>query len=458
MRETVIEGETGRLLRRARARGAGRGRRWPSTRWPSTPRRAWPTRGASTPRQFRRGLRVRRRRSRSTGWARAARRGAGRHAARAAWRARCEPPRGRGRRAAGPRRRGPVGLHDPARLRPARRGADAGLGAADRRRPVALPRLLVELRARASRCCSRRWSSSSARRCCGGASCASRSTRPSPCSPSPTCAARRARAGRWARGWRWRGRWRGRAAPGPTRRRSRSRLGAPARSRAGAPLGAGALAGPGRLRAAGDRGGGGARSGARGAARGRGQRARGAARVALAAAAVAVLALAPFAIVAGGDDGRPGARVRLGAGPPAAALPAGLRRRLRPNKLLEFYLPAILVAGSALWAGWALVRRDGFALAPLVAVGRRLPARAHRRVPPRAAVGRPGHRAGVRGRPRDARAAARRARRGARARRRCTASSGGPGRRCTRPRWRRSRRRRPTACARRRPTPPRCAA
>ena len=27
------------------------------------------------------------------------------------------------------------------------------------------------------------------------------------------------------------------------------------------------------------------------------------------------------------------------------------------------------MAGSALWAGWALVRRDGFALAPLVAVG-----------------------------------------------------------------------------------------
>jgi hypothetical protein len=39
------------------------------------------------------------------------------------------------------------------------------------------------------------------------------------------------------------------------------------------------------------------------------------------------------------------------------------------NKLLEFYLPAILVAGSVVWAGWALVRRDGLALAPLLAVG-----------------------------------------------------------------------------------------
>jgi hypothetical protein len=29
-----------------------------------------------------------------------------------------------------------------------------------------------------------------------------------------------------------------------------------------------------------------------------------------------------------------------------------------PNKLLEFYLPAILVAGTAGWAAWALARRD----------------------------------------------------------------------------------------------------
>jgi glycosyltransferase involved in cell wall biosynthesis len=47
--------------------------------------------------QFRRGLPSSS--SHSTGWARAARRGAGRHAAPAAWRARCEPPRGRAPRA-----------------------------------------------------------------------------------------------------------------------------------------------------------------------------------------------------------------------------------------------------------------------------------------------------------------------------------------------------------------------
>ena len=94
-----------------------------------------------------------------------------------------------------------------------------------------------------------------------------------------------------------------------------------------------------------------------------------AARVALAAAAVAALALAPFAIVAGGAM----ADQVLG----FASL-QDLQRLPFPlhydgpfdlNKLLEFYLPAILVAGSALWAGWALARRDGIALAPLVAVG-----------------------------------------------------------------------------------------
>ena len=96
---------------------------------------------------------------------------------------------------------------------------------------------------------------------------------------------------------------------------------------------------------------------------------RGAARVALAATGVAALALAPFAIVAGGDM----ADQVLG----FASL-QDLQRLPFPldydggfdlNKLLEYYLPAILVAGSALWAGWALVRRDGFALAPLIAVG-----------------------------------------------------------------------------------------
>ncbi len=96
---------------------------------------------------------------------------------------------------------------------------------------------------------------------------------------------------------------------------------------------------------------------------------RGAARAVIAATAVAAIALAPFAIVAGGAM----ADQVLG-----FASIQDLQRLPFPldydggfdlNKLLEFYLPAILVAGSALWAGWALVRREGFALAPLVAVG-----------------------------------------------------------------------------------------
>jgi hypothetical protein len=95
----------------------------------------------------------------------------------------------------------------------------------------------------------------------------------------------------------------------------------------------------------------------------------GAGRVAMAATAVAVLSLAPFAIVAGG------AMVDQVLG--FASLqdlqrlpfPLDYDGGFDPNKLLEFYLPAVLLAGSALWAGWALVRRDGFALAPLIAVG-----------------------------------------------------------------------------------------
>ena len=100
-----------------------------------------------------------------------------------------------------------------------------------------------------------------------------------------------------------------------------------------------------------------------------GQRRRPVHRVALATIAVAVLALAPFAIVAGGDM----ADQVLG-----FASIQDLQRLPFPldydggfdlNKLLEFYFPAILLAGSAGWAVWALVRRDGLALAALVAVG-----------------------------------------------------------------------------------------
>jgi hypothetical protein len=94
-----------------------------------------------------------------------------------------------------------------------------------------------------------------------------------------------------------------------------------------------------------------------------------AARVVAAAVAVALIALAPFAIVAGG------AMVDQMVG--FASLqhlqrlpfPLGYDGSADPNKVLEFYFPAILVAGSALWAAWALARRDGAALAALLGVG-----------------------------------------------------------------------------------------
>ena len=95
----------------------------------------------------------------------------------------------------------------------------------------------------------------------------------------------------------------------------------------------------------------------------------GALRVAVAAAVVALVALAPFAIVAGGAM----ADQLLGFASvqdlQRLPFPLDYDGGLDPNKLLEFYLPAILVVGSAAWAGWALARRDGIALAPLLAVG-----------------------------------------------------------------------------------------
>ena len=95
----------------------------------------------------------------------------------------------------------------------------------------------------------------------------------------------------------------------------------------------------------------------------------GAARVAIAAAAVAAIALAPFAIVAGGAMADQVLGFASVQDLQRLPFPLDYDGGLDPNKVLEFYLPAILVAGTALWAGWALVRRDGFALAPLVAVG-----------------------------------------------------------------------------------------
>ena len=95
----------------------------------------------------------------------------------------------------------------------------------------------------------------------------------------------------------------------------------------------------------------------------------GAARVVAAAIAVAVVAIAPFAVVAGGAMADQ--VVGFASLQHLQRLPFPLRYHggADPNKLLEFYFPAILVAAGALWAGWAIVRRSGFVLAPLVVVG-----------------------------------------------------------------------------------------
>jgi hypothetical protein len=98
-------------------------------------------------------------------------------------------------------------------------------------------------------------------------------------------------------------------------------------------------------------------------------RERGAVRVAIAATAVAALALAPFAIAAGGAMADQVLGFASVQDVQRLPFPLNYDGGFDPNKLLEYYLPAILLAGSALWAAWALVRRDGFALAPLIAAG-----------------------------------------------------------------------------------------
>jgi hypothetical protein len=89
------------------------------------------------------------------------------------------------------------------------------------------------------------------------------------------------------------------------------------------------------------------------------------------AVGVAILVLLPFFVAAPGamlDDtvGFLGVQhlQRL-------PLPTHYRGGFDPNKLLEFYLPLILLAASALWAAWAAVRRPRWALAavPPLAVG-----------------------------------------------------------------------------------------
>jgi hypothetical protein len=95
----------------------------------------------------------------------------------------------------------------------------------------------------------------------------------------------------------------------------------------------------------------------------------GAARVAAAAVVVAAVALAPFVGVAGGSMADQVVGFASLQHLQRLPFPLHYHGGLDPNKLLEFYLPAILVAGSALWAAWALARRQGAALAALVAVG-----------------------------------------------------------------------------------------
>jgi hypothetical protein len=95
----------------------------------------------------------------------------------------------------------------------------------------------------------------------------------------------------------------------------------------------------------------------------------GATQVAAAAGAVALMALAPFVVVAGGSMADQVIGFASLQHLQRLPFPLDYDGGFDLNKILELYLPAILVAGSALWAAWALARRDGFALAALVAVG-----------------------------------------------------------------------------------------
>jgi hypothetical protein len=92
-------------------------------------------------------------------------------------------------------------------------------------------------------------------------------------------------------------------------------------------------------------------------------------RVVCAAVAVALVAFLPFLVVAGGD--MIDQVIGFASLQHLQRLPFPLHYHggLDPNKLLEFYLPLILVCGTAVWAVWALWRRSGFALAALLAVG-----------------------------------------------------------------------------------------
>jgi hypothetical protein len=93
-------------------------------------------------------------------------------------------------------------------------------------------------------------------------------------------------------------------------------------------------------------------------------------RAALGAAGAALVTVAPFVALAPGDawDDTLGflGRQHLQRLP----IPLQYRGGADPNKVLEFYLPVVLLAGTALWAGVSLARRRGdvlWLLAPLAA-------------------------------------------------------------------------------------------
>jgi hypothetical protein len=100
---------------------------------------------------------------------------------------------------------------------------------------------------------------------------------------------------------------------------------------------------------------------------------RAAARAALTGAAVALVLMAPVVIAAPGDFWDQTIGFALDEqGLQRLPLPGAWEGGFEPNKMLEFYAPYLLLAGSAVWLGVAVVRRLPLRLwapAPLAAAG-----------------------------------------------------------------------------------------
>ena len=243
--------------------------------------------------------------------------------------------------AAVPARGGAVGIHDPAGDRPARRGADAPGGSAARLRAVALPGLLAELPAGATAGARRpaRAVRRLAARLAGGAD-AHRRRRGGARVPASSAGAEPASGRRCWCGWRWPVRWRGRPGPGPNPPALLLGFGALLAALRERPALAGALAGAGvrvpiRARAGGD--GGGAGPGPAGGGRSSPRRSARSSRWCRSPI------VAPDALWHDtfGFYGIQGLQ-RL-------PFPLGYGGSLKPNKLLEFYLPLVLVAGVVVY-------------------------------------------------------------------------------------------------------------